>query len=83
MIVTPYPARLTQWIWLNGRGGVTPSQLSCTSVPASRATSASARTHCDLAASADQTTTTARAARSRASMASMGLLAEVHRRAKR
>ncbi len=62
--------RSAQWIWLNGIGGTVPSTLTWTSVPFSRAASASARTHCDLAASADQITTTAPAALSRSSITS-------------
>ena len=58
------------WIWLNGKGGMAPSMLNWTSVPACRARSASARTHWDLTPSVDQITTTALAALSRSSMTS-------------
>jgi hypothetical protein len=61
---------LAHWIWLKGIGGVEPSIVSCTSVPASRAASASARTQCERTASADQMTTTALAAFSRSSITS-------------
>src|SRR5205085_10633499 len=55
------PLRSAHWIWLNGSGGMVPSRLTCTRVSADRAVSASARTHCDFAASADHKTTTAAA----------------------
>ena len=58
------------WIWLNGIGGIVPSRLAWTNVSAVRAVSASARTQCDLAASADHSTTTAPAPLIRSSMTS-------------
>src|SRR5690348_7646997 len=64
------PLKSAHWIWLNGKGGTVPSTVACTSVPAPRAASASARTHCDFAASADHSTTTAFAVLSRSSMTS-------------
>ncbi len=64
------PLRSSHWIWLNGIGGTAPSTLSCTSVPAARATSASARTQSDFTASGDQITSTALAARKRSSITS-------------
>lgn len=64
------PRRSAHWIWLNGRGGTAPSILSWTRVLAWRARSASARTHCERAASADHTTTTALADFSRSSITS-------------
>ena len=62
--------RSAHWIWSNGIGGMVPSTLSCTSVPRCARGSASARTHCDFTASADQITTTALAALSRSSITS-------------
>ena len=57
--VPSQPLRSAHWIWLKGSGGMAPSSVAWTKVPAERAVSASARTHCDLAASADHSTTTA------------------------
>jgi hypothetical protein len=62
--------RLAHWIWLNGIGGTVASMTTWTSVPAVRAVSASARTHCDFAAVSDHKTTTALADKSRSWMTS-------------
>ncbi len=59
------PARSAHWIWSKGMGNSALSTVSWTSLRSARARSASERTHSDFAASADQTTTTALAARSR------------------
>jgi hypothetical protein len=64
------PLKSAHWIWLKGIGGMVPSSAAWTKVPADRAASASDRTHCDLAASADHRTTTAEADFSRSSMTS-------------
>jgi len=56
---------------LNGIGGNTPSRLTWTSVPSSRAASASARTHCERTASFDHSTSTALADLIRSSMTSL------------
>ncbi len=71
VLVSPLqPLRSAHWIWLNGSGGKVPSMVTCTRVPASRAISASARTHCERAASTDHKTTTALAPRSLSSITS-------------
>ena len=65
-----HSCRSAQWIWLNGIGGMVPSIVAWTRVSAPRAVSASARTHCDLTASQDHSTTTAAAPRIRSSITS-------------
>src|SRR5678816_4387662 len=53
------PFRLAHWVWLNGIGGRLSSSTTWTRLPRWRAYSASARTHWDFSAAADQRTTTA------------------------
>jgi glycerol kinase len=62
--------RSTHWIWSNGIGRRLRSTVSWTSLRAARAISASERTHSDRAASDDQITTTALAARNCSSITS-------------
>jgi hypothetical protein len=64
------PARSAHWMRSNGIGSGAPSTLIWTSLRSVRARSAPDCTHSDLAASADQITTTALAAFNRSSMTS-------------
>ena len=64
------PVRSAHWMRSNGIGSLAPSTVSWTSLRSARARSASDCTHSEAAASADQTTTTALAARKRSSITS-------------